>query len=127
MWVGRQALSFGHDATPGDDDTYARIVFVPYRVGDDYYLVNSAFNYFLASQELSDNVASIDLKIDGTGPRTCCFYRIGTGEFTQLGQDLQSSFLSTDTAGGFQGVTLGMFAQVTSFPVLKGSPFERST
>ena len=31
---------------------------------------------------------------------------------TQLGQDLQSSFLSTDTAGGFQGVMLGMFAEL---------------
>jgi hypothetical protein len=26
------------------------------------------------------------------------------------GGDLQSSFLSTDTAGGFQGVMLGIFA-----------------
>jgi beta-xylosidase len=60
---------------------------------------------------LSDNLTSIDLKIEGAGPRTRCFYKIGDGAFTQLGQDLQSSFLSTDTAGGFQGVTLGMFAR----------------
>ena len=64
----------------------------------------------LTSQELPDNVTSINLKIEGAGPRTCLFYKIGDGDYTQLGQDLQSSFLSTDTAGGFQGVTLGMFA-----------------
>ena len=46
------------------------------------------------------------------GPVTKCFYKAGDGARTQLGQDLQSSFLSTDTAGGFQGVTLGMFAQL---------------
>lgn len=64
----------------------------------------------LASQVLPDNLVSIELKIEGAGPTTRCLYRIGSGEFNQLGQDLQSSFLSTDTAGGFQGVTLGMFA-----------------
>ncbi|HEY5040945.1 MAG TPA: hypothetical protein VIK53_02990 [Verrucomicrobiae bacterium] len=42
---------------------------------------------------------------------TKCFSKTGGGEFTQLGEDLQSSFLSTETAGGFQGVTLGMFAR----------------
>jgi xylan 1,4-beta-xylosidase len=63
----------------------------------------------LASQELPDNTTSIDLKIEGVGPSTRLFYKIG-GDFTQIGEDLQSSFLSTDTAGGFQGVTLGMFA-----------------
>ena len=65
----------------------------------------------LDSEELPDNVESIDLKIEGAGPRTCAFYKIGNGEFIQLGEDLRSSFLSTDTAGGFQGVTLGMFAR----------------
>ena len=64
----------------------------------------------LATEKLPDNVTSIGLKIEGSGPTTRCLYRVGSGEFTQLGQDLQSSFLSTDTAGGFQGVTLGMFA-----------------
>ncbi len=63
-----------------------------------------------AAQKLPDNTTSIDLKIEGAGPLTRCFYKTGAGAFTQLGQDLPSSFLSTDTAGGFQGVTLGMFA-----------------
>jgi len=37
-------------------------------------------------------------------------YKVDGGDFTQLGQDFQSSFLPTDTAGGFHGVTLGVFA-----------------
>ena len=71
------------------------------RVGEDYYPVNSAFN-----------LASIRLEIEGAGPVIKCFYKTERGARTQLGQDLQSSFLTTDTAGGFQGVTLGMFARL---------------
>jgi len=63
-----------------------------------------------ATQKLPDNLASITLKIEGDGPVTKCFYKAASGVFTQLGENLQSSFLSTETAGGFQGVTLGMFA-----------------
>lgn len=66
----------------------------------------------LITQKLPENVTSIDLRIEGAGPVTKCFYKTANGGFTQLGQDLQSSFLSTDTAGGFQGVTLGMFARL---------------
>lgn len=65
----------------------------------------------LVSQELPGNVTSVDLKIEGAGPRLRFFYKVGSGDFVQLGPDLESSFLSTETAGGFQGVTLGMFAQ----------------
>jgi xylan 1,4-beta-xylosidase len=66
----------------------------------------------LAAEKLPDNLASIRLEIQGAGPVTKCFYKTESGARTQLGQDLQSSFLSTDTAGGFQGVTLGMFARL---------------
>jgi xylan 1,4-beta-xylosidase len=59
---------------------------------------------------LPDNLTSIELKIEGAGPVTRCFYKIGNGQFAPIGPDLPSSFLSTDSAGGFQGVTLGMFA-----------------
>ena len=67
----------------------------------------------LATEKLPGNTVFIELKIEGAGPITRCFYKIG-GESVQLGQDLQSSFLSTDAAGGFQGVTLGMFARLVS-------------
>ena len=72
-------------------------------------------------QKLPDNTGSIDLKVEGAGARTRFFYKAGNGEFTQFGQDLQSSFLSTDTAGGFQGVTLGMFAR-SSAPASPAAP-----
>jgi alpha-N-arabinofuranosidase len=66
----------------------------------------------LATEKLPASLASIKLEIEGASPVTKCFYKIGDNGRTQLGQDLQSSFLSTDTAGGFQGVTLGMFARL---------------
>lgn len=76
---------------------------------------NAAPPRVLATEKLPDNPASIRLEIEGAGPVTKAFYAIGNGDQTrraQLGQDLQSSFLSTDTAGGFQGVMLGMFARL---------------
>ena len=63
----------------------------------------------LTSTELPENVKSIDLKIEVAGPVMHFYYKVGDGEFTQIGEDLPSTFLSTETAGGFQGVTLGMF------------------
>jgi alpha-N-arabinofuranosidase len=66
----------------------------------------------VATQKLPENTASIELKIEGAGPVTRCYYKTGNGEFSQLGGDLRSSLLSTDTAGGFQGVTLGVFARL---------------
>ena len=68
----------------------------------------------LATEKLPDNLASIELEVEGAGAITKCFYKIGNGARAQLGKDLESSFLSTDTAGGFQGVTLGMFARLES-------------
>ncbi len=59
---------------------------------------------------LPANTTSIELKIEGAGPITRAYYKVGNGQFTQIGKDLDSSFLSTQTAGGFQGVMLGMFA-----------------
>jgi xylan 1,4-beta-xylosidase len=63
-----------------------------------------------APTKLPDGLTAIELKIEGAGAVTKCFYKTATGEFTPIGPDLQSSFLSTDTAGGFQGVMLGVFA-----------------
>ncbi len=67
----------------------------------------------LVTEKLPQIASSIHLEFDGAGPVTKAFYSIGNGDQTrraQIGPDLQSSFLSTDTAGGFQGVTLGVFA-----------------
>jgi alpha-N-arabinofuranosidase len=71
----------------------------------------SAQTRVLATQKLPENVESVNLQIEMAGPVMKCFYKVGNGALKQLGENLQSSFLSTDTAGGFQGVTLGMFAR----------------
>lgn len=67
----------------------------------------------LATEKLPEYASSIRLEFEGDAAVTRAFYTFGNGNRThraRIGQDLQSSFLSTDTAGGFQGVTLGMFA-----------------
>ena len=127
------------------------------RVEDDYYLVNSAFNYFPSialwhSKDLVHwtqigNVIDRPAQFAVRGPvqngtyaptirhHNGTFYVSnplvgGIGNFYVtamdpqgpwsepvrlpsvggIDPDLPSSFLSTDIAGGFQGVTLGMFA-----------------
>lgn len=66
----------------------------------------------LAAQKLPDNLSTIGLQIEGASPVTKCSYENAGGGLTQLGRDLPSSFLSTDTAGGFQGATSGRFARI---------------
>lgn len=66
----------------------------------------------LSAKKLPANLSSIKLEIRGDGPVTKCLYQIGDAAPIQLGPDLPSSFLSTDIAGGFQGVTLGMFVEL---------------
>ena len=64
---------------------------------------------------ISDSVRqgdrTIDLRIEGDGPITRVLFQTGGDRFVQLGENLESSYLSTDTAGGFQDLTLGMFAR----------------
>ncbi len=62
------------------------------------------------TDQLPANTTRVDLKIEGAGAVMRLYYKIGNGPFTQIGKDLDSTFLSTETAGGFQGVMLGMFA-----------------
>jgi len=118
-WVKFSAFAYNGTmpATPKPDEYLNPIVagFYPdpsiCRVGGDYYLVNSSFNYFPGIPIWHSKDLANWTQIGSTGPVTKCFSKTGGGEFTQLGEDLQSSFLSTETAGGFQGVTLGMFAR----------------
>ena len=73
----------------------------------------------LATQKLPKNLTTIQLKIEGgaaNATETKFSYKAGSVWFVQLGDDLPSSFLSTETAGGFQGVTLGMFAHTVTVP-----------
>jgi alpha-N-arabinofuranosidase len=50
--------------------------------------------------------------VEGKGQKYTFWFRRGDGEeWRQVGGELDGSFLSTDVAGGFQGVTLGMYAR----------------
>jgi alpha-N-arabinofuranosidase len=51
------------------------------------------------------------LRIEGAGRPYAFSYRAIPGEFKSLLQGVDGSFLSTDVAGGFQGVMLGMYAR----------------
>lgn len=52
---------------------------------------------------------NVTVKIDGKDDRYTFSYSTGGAEFTTLGS-LDTRFLSTETAGGFTGVTIGAFA-----------------
>jgi alpha-N-arabinofuranosidase len=53
---------------------------------------------------------TVQLKIEGNG-RLCNFWFKSTGDWINLKSQVDASTLSTIKAGGFQGVTLGMFAR----------------
>ena len=53
----------------------------------------------------------VELKIEAAGRPYSFSYRVGRGDFKLLKGDVDGSYLSTDRAGGFQGVMLGMFAR----------------
>ncbi|MBN2684062.1 MAG: glycoside hydrolase family 43 protein [Pontiellaceae bacterium] len=71
--------------------------------------LEKAAGNILASKKLPENTTSVELKIEGDGPEMKLFYKVGNSGFVQLGDAVESSFISTEVAGGFQGVTLGMF------------------
>ncbi|HVT80395.1 MAG TPA: glycoside hydrolase family 43 protein [Phycisphaerae bacterium] len=53
----------------------------------------------------------VELRITGAGRPYSFSCRINGGEFKSLKENVDGSFLSTETAGGFQGVMLGMYAR----------------
>lgn len=67
----------------------------------------------LARIALADAGAPVRLRLRLDGPRLDAFYASGNGDWQPLAQDLDASLLSTDTAGGFTGVTFGPYAYAT--------------
>jgi beta-xylosidase len=61
----------------------------------------------LAAKQLPENLTSVTLRIQCAGPVMKCFYQTGSGEFLQLGPNLESSHVA---ASGFPAFTVGMFA-----------------
>jgi xylan 1,4-beta-xylosidase len=64
-----------------------------------------------AAATLPEGAHTVELKIEGHGRPYAFSYRIDNGEFLVLKSQADGSFLSTETAGGFQGVMLGMYAR----------------
>jgi xylan 1,4-beta-xylosidase len=68
-----------------------------------------------AELQLTASSQHIRFQIVGGGRTHQVNYRLDNGgDWIPLKTDIDASFLSTTLAGGFQGVTLGMYARVTS-------------
>jgi alpha-N-arabinofuranosidase len=65
----------------------------------------------VASAPISEQAQQIELKIEAAGRPYSFSYRVNDGGFKLLADNVDGSFLSTEAAGGFQGVMLGMFAR----------------
>jgi xylan 1,4-beta-xylosidase len=65
----------------------------------------------VATAPLPAGSENIELKIEAAGRPYSFFYRTDRGEFKSLKENVDGSLLSTEVAGGFQGVMLGMFAR----------------
>jgi alpha-N-arabinofuranosidase len=65
----------------------------------------------LASAPLPPECDRIELKIQAQGRPYSFFYRTGNKNFVAMKEQVDGSILSTDIAGGFQGVMLGMYAR----------------
>ncbi|MGD0461064.1 MAG: glycoside hydrolase family 43 protein [Tepidisphaeraceae bacterium] len=64
----------------------------------------------LAAAPLPEGSERVELKIEAAGRPYSFFYRAG-GDFKPLKEKVDGSILSTDVAGGFQGVMLGIYAR----------------
>ncbi len=68
----------------------------------------------------------VRFRIEGTPRAYNFFFADGTrGEFTRLGEGLDTRYLSTETAGGFTGVMIGLWATSNGAPASGKAYFER--
>lgn len=67
-------------------------------------------NKTLAQAPLEEDEVMVDLKIVSRGTHYDCYYACGEGPWTVLCKNIDASYLSTATAGGFTGTTVGMYA-----------------
>jgi beta-xylosidase len=55
-------------------------------------------------------VEELSLRVEGRDDRLAFFWRQGGGEWRQIGGEEKADVLTTGTAGGFIGATIGMYA-----------------
>ena len=120
-WVQFTAFSYsGKTAITSKSDEYLNPIIAGFhpdpsicRVGDDYYLVNSAFNYFPSipiwqSKDLV-NWTQIGNVIDWPSQFAMRGGQVSAGTYAPTIRQHKGIFYLVNTL--FQGVTLGMFAQ----------------
>ena len=64
----------------------------------------------LASAALPTGIADVRLRLRVDGPRAQAWYATSDGQWQRLGEELDASLLSVDSAGGFIGNTFGPYA-----------------
>lgn len=67
-------------------------------------------NKTLAKALLKEEDVAIELKIVSRGTHYDCYYAVRKGKWTTLCKHIDAAYLSTATAGGFTGTTIGMYA-----------------
>ena len=64
----------------------------------------------LAAAALPTGIADVRLRLRVDGPRAQAWYATSDGQWQRLGEELDASLLSVDSAGGFIGNTFGPYA-----------------
>lgn len=74
------------------------------------YKVEDMGNKTLATQKIDNDMKAIDLKVLSKGIYYDFYYSVDLNDWKLLARNVDAGFLSTATAGGFTGTTIGMYA-----------------
>lgn len=74
------------------------------------YKVEDMGNKTLAVQKIDNDVKAIGLRVISKGINYEFYYKIGEGKWELLCKNIDAGYLSTATAGGFTGTTIGLYA-----------------
>lgn len=84
------------------------------KTGNDKYIalqqIGNSETKTIESQTIADDVKAIDLKVVSKGTYYDFYYAVKRGEWNLLCKNIDANYLSTATAGGFTGTTIGMYA-----------------
>lgn len=72
--------------------------------------IGESGNKTLASQKIDKDAMAIDLRVVSTGAAYEFFYKTGEEKWGLLCKGIDAGYLSTATAGGFTGTTIGLYA-----------------
>ncbi len=72
--------------------------------------IGDAESKTIESQQIENDVKAIDLKVVSRGTYYDFYYSVKEDQWNLLCKNVEASYLSTSTAGGFTGTTIGMYA-----------------